>query len=400
MKFATRAIRVAQDPDSDHRAVINPIYQSATFAWKSLDDVPRIDYTRVTNPNRDTLEQVLASLEGAEYCVCMSSGMAAVAGVCSLLKSGDHLLVASDIYGGTHRLADEWLTRQGIEVSFFDSCDLDSFAPALRPETKMVIFEGPTNPTLRIPNIPEIARLAKEAGVLSVFDNTFASPALQNPLALGVDVVLHSTTKYIGGHSDVIGGALLTNDRELFDHFYLYAKSVGFCPSPFDNWLTLRGLKTLSLRMERHCQNAQAVAEWLQEDARVATVYFPGLESHPDHLLAAKLMKAPGGMVSFEVNGTAEQTRRFAESTQVFLLAESLGGVESILGYPALMSHGCLSEEERLAKGIRPTLIRLSIGIEDIEDILADLDQALTNAGLGSRTLREGISEPALATAP
>jgi cystathionine beta-lyase/cystathionine gamma-synthase len=235
MNFATKAIRVGQNPDGDFGAVINPIYQSATFAWKSLDEVPQFDYTRVSNPNRDTLEQVLASLEGAQHCVCTGSGMAAVATAASILKAGDHVLLAGDIYGGTYRLANVWLTRQGIEVSSFEACDLESLEESLRPNTKLIIFEGPTNPKLRVPDIRAVATRAREAGVLTAFDNTFASPALQNPLDFGVDIVIHSTTKYIGGHSDVIGGAVLTNDKDLYDHFFLHAKSVGSCPSPFDN---------------------------------------------------------------------------------------------------------------------------------------------------------------------
>lgn len=380
MNFATKAIRVGQAPDSDFGAAINPIYQSATFVWKNLDEMPKFDYTRVWNPNRDTLEQVIAALEGAEHCVCVSSGMAAVATAASLLEDGDHFLVAQDIYGGTHRIANVILCRQGIEISSFDPGDLQSLRDAIRPNTKMLIFEGPTNPTLRIPDIRAVADVAREHGIISVFDNTFASPCLQNPLALGVDVVIHSTTKYISGHSDVIGGAVLTNNREHHEKFFFFAKAVGLPPSPFDSWLSLRGVKTLALRMKQHCANAREVAKFLAKDSRIRTVYYPGLESHPDHELAKLQMKDFGGVVSFELDGTVEQAQTFAESTKIFLLAESLGGVESLLGYPWLMSHGCMTDEEKLAKGIRPTLMRLSVGIEDIEDILNDLDQALEKA--------------------
>jgi len=387
MNFATKAIRIGQTPDSDYGAAINPIYQSATFVWKNLDELPKFDYTRVWNPNREALEKVVASLENAEHCVCVSSGMAAVATAISLLSDGDHLLVANDIYGGTHRIANMIIARQGIEIDFFDSGNVNSLITAIKPNSKMVIFEGPTNPTLRIPDIRLITNAAKKHGLISVFDNTLASPCLQNPLDLGVDIVIHSTTKYIGGHSDVIGGAVITNNPEFHERFFFFSKAVGLCPSPFDCWLALRGVKTLSLRMKQHCANARAVAEFLERNDRIEKVYFPGLEDHPDHAIAKKQMKDFGGMVSFELKGTVEQAKRFAESTKIFLLAESLGGVESLLGYPWLMSHGCLTDEEKRAKGLLPTLLRLSVGIEDIEDILEDLDQALTKAFSSEREL-------------
>lgn len=383
MNFATKAIRVGQDPDSDHGAAINPIYQSATFVWKNLDDLPKFDYTRVSNPNRETLEKVLAALEGAEFCLCVGSGMAAVATAASMLRAGDHLVHASDIYGGTSRIAEHIFTAQGVEIDTFDCGSLSSLKSAIRPNTRMVLFEGPTNPTLRVPDIGAIAGIAREAGAISVFDNTFASPYLQNPLGFGVDVVIHSTTKYISGHSDVIGGAVLTDRPDLYEKFFFFGKAFGTPPSPFDNWLSLRGLKTLSLRMRQHCANAEAVAGFLSEDQRVARVYFPGLTSHPDHELAKRQMRGFGGIVSFELDGTIVQAKAFAESTRVFLLAESLGGVESLLGYPWLMSHGCMTDAEKLGKGIRPNLLRLSVGIEDIEDILDDLRQALDQAFAG-----------------
>ncbi len=380
MRFSTRTIRVGQHPDAEHRAVINPIYQSATFSWENLDTMPRHDYTRVTNPNRSSLEEVLAELENARYCVAFSSGMASIIAALSLLQAGDHLLIASDIYGGTYRACNKLLPKQGVEVSEFDANDPDSLLTAVRPNSKMVIFESPTNPTLKVCDIEAIARRAHECGLLSVVDNTFASPYLQNPIELGVDIVIHSTTKYISGHSDVIGGAVVTNDLSLHSQMLEYIKTVGSVPSPFDCWLTLRGVKTLALRMERHCSNAQAVAEHLASHPHVAKVFFPGLESDPGHAVAKKQMRGFGGMVSFEVAGTAAQTRRFAEACRVFQLAESLGGVESIIGYPPLMSHGCMTPEERAAMGINDTLIRLSIGIEDIEDLIEDLDLALETA--------------------
>lgn len=377
MRFATKPIRVGQDLDSDHRAVITPIYQSATFGWKSLNDIPKIDYTRCQNPNRQTLEEVIASLENGKHCTVFASGMAAIMGAFCLLQSGDHLLMASDIYGGTFRVAEKLLPRYGIEVTDICTKDPGNIKEYAKPNTKMVIFEGPTNPNLRVMDIAAIAAQAKELGILSVFDNTFASPYLQNPLDLGIDIVVHSTTKYISGHSDVIGGALITNSQEIQDQVFEYSKTVGAVPSPFDCWLTLRGVKTLAVRMKQHCENALAVAEFLEDHPKVSRVYYPGLPSHPDFQLARKQMRGFGGMVSFEVKGSGTDACTFAEGCNVFLLAESLGGVESLIGYPPLMSHATMTEEQRLAKGIPPTLIRLSVGIEDKEDLIEDIAQAL-----------------------
>ncbi|MCW5943757.1 MAG: aminotransferase class I/II-fold pyridoxal phosphate-dependent enzyme [Fimbriimonadaceae bacterium] len=378
MRFATKSIRVGQDPAlSQNMAVIPPIVQSATFAWPSLDDIPRFDYTRVANPNRAALEEVFASLENGRHAVAYGSGMAAVMAALSLLKSGDHLLLASDIYGGTYRVYENVLPRRGIEGSEFDASRPETIREHARPNTKMVMFETPTNPNLRVMDIAAIAREAKALGLITVIDNTFATPALTNPLDLGIDIVVHSTTKYLSGHSDVIGGALITNDDTTGAWAFEHLKTEGAGPSPFDCWLTLRGVKTLSVRMERHCRNAQAVAEFLMGHHRAGRVHYPGLPSHPDHALAARQMRGFGGMVTFEVAGTEADARKVAESLRVFLLAESLGGVESLVGYPKLMSHGSMTEEQRLAKGIPPTMLRLSVGIEDADDLIEDLDQAL-----------------------
>jgi len=380
MRFATRALRVGQDPDPKFRAVIPPLYQSATFAWEDLDHIPAIDYTRCQNPNRKILEQVVASLENGKHAVLYGSGMAAIASVFSYLQKGDHLLMANDIYGGTFRLAEQWLPRQGIETTFFCAQTPDSISEAVRPNTKMLIFETPTNPNLRVSNIAAVVAEAKKHNLVVVFDNTFASPALQNPLDLGADIVVHSTTKYISGHSDVIGGAAVTNSDELYTHIYEWNKAVGAVPSPFDCWLSLRGLKTLGCRMSQHCKNAQDVAEFLAEHPKVAAVHYPGLIEHPDHQVAKAQMKGGfGGMLAFELK-SVESARRVAESTKVILLAESLGGVESLIAYPPLMSHATMSEEQRLERGIPPTLLRLSVGIEDSQDLLEDLDQALAKA--------------------
>lgn len=380
MRFSTRTIRVGQRPDAEHAAVINPIYQSATFAWENLDSMPKHDYTRVTNPNRSTLEEILAELEDARYCVAFGSGMAAIVAVLDLLQAGDHVLMASDIYGGTYRVCKNLLPKHGITVDEFDASDPQALAKSVRSNTKMALFESPTNPTLKVFDIAALAAVCHEAGILSVVDNTFASPYLQNPIGLGVDIVVHSTTKYISGHSDIIGGAAITNHEWVYEHLKEHIKTVGSVPSPFDCWLTVRGVKTLALRMEQHCTNAEKVAQFLANDSRVAKVYYPGLESDPGHEIAKRQMRAFGGMVSFELAGSAEQTKRFAEALRIFQLAESLGGVESIVGYPPLMSHGCLSPEEREAMGVRDNLIRLSVGIEDPDDLLEDLELALETA--------------------
>lgn len=378
MRFATKALRVGQDLDPQHRCVVQPLYQTATFGWEDLDHVPGFDYTRCGNPNRSTLEQVIASLENAEHCVLFSSGMAAIVAAFSLLKQGDHALIASDIYGGTFRIAEKYLPRQGITTSEFCASNPLSINDVVQPNTRLLIFETPANPNLRVSDIEGVTKIAKQHGLIVVFDNTFASPALQTPLDLGVDVVVHSTTKYISGHSDVIGGAVVTNDPAIHEHVFEWNKAVGSQPSPFDCWLSLRGVKTLSCRMRAHCENAQAVAEFLEAHPKVKAVHYPGLPTHPDHQTARKQMHGGfGGMLAFEVNGTPEQTRKVAESTRVFLLAESLGGVESLIAYPPLMSHATMTEPQRVERGIPPTMLRLSVGVEDKLDLIEDLDRAL-----------------------
>ena len=377
MRFATKALRVGQELDPQYRSVIPPLYQSATFGWEDLDHIPKFDYTRCGNPNRHMLEEVIASVENGKHCVLFASGMAAIVASLSLLQHGDHVLIASDIYGGTFRVGEKLLPRQGIQVGEFDAHRPCSITEAVQPNTKIVLFETPTNPNLKVSDIAAVVKVAKEHGLIVIFDNTFASPALQNPLDLGCDIVVHSTTKYISGHSDVIGGAIITNDDEIHTAIYDWNKAVGAVPSPFDCWLTLRGVKTLSCRMKTHCTNAQAVAEFLADHPRVKHVHYPGLATHPDHAVARKQMTAFGGMLAFDVDGTTAQARKVCESTGVFLLAESLGGVESLIAYPPLMSHATMTEEQRVAKGIPPTLLRLSIGVEDVEDLIEDLDTAL-----------------------
>jgi len=368
MRFATKALRVGQELDPQYRSVIQPLYQSATFGWEDLDHIPHFDYTRCGNPNRHALEQVIASLENGKHCVLFSSGMAAIVASLSLLQAGDQVLIASDIYGGTFRVGEKLLPRQGISVGEFCAHNPYSISENVQPNTKLLLFETPTNPNLKVSDIAAVAKIAKQHGLIVIFDNTFASPVLQNPLDLGCD---------IGGHSDVIGGAVVTNDDEIHQAIYDWNKAVGAVPSPFDCWLTLRGVKTISCRMKEHCSNAQAVAEFLSAHPRVSRVHYPGLVTHPDHQVAKKQMSGFGGMLAYEVDGTVAEARKACESTQVFLLAESLGGVESLIAYPPLMSHATMTEEQRSSKGIPPNLLRLSVGIEDVNDLIEDLDRSL-----------------------
>jgi cystathionine beta-lyase/cystathionine gamma-synthase len=387
MRFATKALRVSQTPEGTYRPVVPPLVQSTTYAWNNLDEIPEIDYTRCQNPNRKILEEVLAAMENGLRCTLFSSGMAAISATFSLLQQGDHLILANDIYGGTFRLAEKYLPRQGVSFSSFDAQNPASLEDVIQPNTKLLIFESPTNPTLRVPDIRAITEIAMKHGIITVFDNTFASPANQTPLDLGVDIVVHSTTKYISGHSDVVGGATITNNAEIGEWIYEWNKAIGANPSPFDCWLSIRGLRTLACRIDRHNQNAQAVAEFLATQPAVKRVHYPGLPEHPDHEVAKSQMRGFGGMVSFELE-TEAAARAVAESTRIFLLAESLGGVESLVAYPPLMSHATMTEEQRLERGIPPTMLRLSVGVEDIEDLIEDLQNALAQIPVQQAILR------------
>ncbi|MBA3726846.1 MAG: PLP-dependent transferase [Armatimonadetes bacterium] len=380
MKFSTKTIRLGQEPTPPYKPVMPPLYQSASFAWDDLDNPPPFDYTRAGNPTRAALEEVYAGIENAKFGLAQSTGMAAVATVCSLLQAGDHIVAPRDIYGGTFRYFQVFLKKQNIDVSYFDATRADCLAEEIKPNTKLVWLETPTNPTLKICDIRACTSIAKGAGATTALDNTFATPYLQNPLDLSCDIVMHSTTKYINGHSDVVGGALMWNDEALTAPLTLYAKSAGNTPGPFDCWLTLRGVKTLAIRMERHMQNAQAAAEFLQAHSKVERVHYPGLPSHPQHELAKRQMRGFGGMVSVEVKGGGEAAKRVAKSTKLFILGESLGGVESLVCWPPMMSHAAMSEDERAAIGIPPSLLRLSVGIEDVDDLIEDLDAALAKA--------------------
>jgi homoserine O-acetyltransferase len=374
--FTTRAVWSGQDACPATGATIVPVYQTATYTLPEIGVTKGFDYSRTRNPTRLALERQLAALEDGEFASAFASGMAAVAAATSLLSSGDHAIATRDIYGGTHRFFTQVLSRYGIDVTFVDTGDIEATWAAAKPATRLLWLETPSNPTLRLCDIAELAR-TKPAGVLVAVDNTFASPYLQQPLAFGADLVVHSTTKFIAGHSDTIGGAVITSDRTIADAIAYYQNCAGAVPGPWDAYLTLRGAKTLALRMSRHASSAQSIAEFLARRDDVETVYYPGLRSHPQHELANRQMRAFGGIVSFRPRGGIERARAIATSTKIFGLAVSLGGVESLICNPATMTHGSLTPLERLDLGITDDLLRVSVGIEETADLIADLRGAL-----------------------
>ena len=376
MKFSTKAIHVGQEADPTTGATIVPIYQTSTYTQERVGEHKGYDYSRTINPTRVALEKQLASLENAEFGSAFASGMAATAAVLNLLSAGDHAVVTDDLYGGTYRLFSRVLTRYGLEFTYVDMSDLDAVRAAIRPNTKLFWLETPTNPLLKLIDIAAICAL-RTGGAIVAVDNTFATPYFQQPLALGADVVVHSTTKYIGGHSDVVGGVAITNDDAIADVIKFHQNAVGGVPGPHDAWLTMRGAKTLALRMQAHARNAQAVAEFLEAHAEVDRVFYPGLPSHPQHALAKRQMSGFGGMVSFVLKGPQSRALDFAHRLQYFSLAESLGGVESLICHPARMTHGSIPKEDRERRGVTDGLLRLSVGIEDVEDLLEDLRSAL-----------------------
>jgi cystathionine gamma-synthase/cystathionine gamma-lyase len=376
VKFATKAIHVGQDADPATGATIVPIYQTSTYTQTRVGEHKGFDYSRTINPTRLALERQLASLEGSEYGSAFASGMAATSAVLSLLSSGDHVVVSDDLYGGTYRLFSRVLTRYGLTFTYVDMSDLQAVAAAATAATKLFWVETPTNPLLKIVDIAAIAAL-RTPGALVAVDNTFATPYFQQPLALGADVVVHSTTKYVGGHSDVVGGLAVARDAAVHDAIKFAQNAAGAVAGPYDAWLTMRGAKTLALRMQAHAANAQAVAEFLAARDDVARVYYPGLPSHPQYGLAKRQMSGFGGMVSFEPAGGAGRALELAGRLRYFSLAESLGGVESLICHPARMTHGSIPAPDREARGITDALLRLSVGIEDIEDLLGDLRATL-----------------------
>jgi cystathionine beta-lyase/cystathionine gamma-synthase len=379
--FSTRAIRSGQDPCTATGATIVPVYQTATFTLSDVGVTKGFDYSRTANPTRTALETQLADLENARFASAFGSGMAAAAGITALLRAGDHIVATRDIYGGTHRLLTQVLTRYGIQTTFVDMLDLQAVRDAVRPNTKLFWIETPTNPVLKIIDIAAIAAIKRPGQIVAV-DNTFASPYFQKPIALGADVVMHSTTKYLCGHSDVVGGVVITDNEELHREIAFHQNAVGAIPGPWDAYLTLRGAKTLALRMRAHEANAFAVAEFLSSRDDIEQVYYPGLPSHPHHELAKRQMTGFGGVVSVRVAGGADRARAVARSTKIFNLATSLGGVESLICSPAVMTHGPLTPEERLELGVTDDFLRLSIGIEDAADLISDLTTALNSVPL------------------
>lgn len=380
MKLDTLVVYLGSRPEPQHGAVVPPIFQSSTFAQSAPGVYGEFDYTRTDNPTRSVLQETLAATENARFGLAYSSGMAAVDCVMSLLQAGDHLITGDDIYGGTYRYLLDVASKRGIEFTFTKLNSTDDLDKALKPNTKMVWFESPTNPLLNLVDIKMIADWCKAKGLISAIDNTFMSPYCQRPLDLGIDVVMHSMTKFLNGHSDVVMGALMVDDEELYTRLKYLQNAIGPTPSPFDCFLVQRGLKTLCVRMERHVQNAQRVAEFLNDHPKVEEVLYPGLPSHPQYELGKRQMRAPGGMVSFRVKGGLEETLRVLKGTEVFTLAVSLGGVESLIEQPATMTHFEMPKEAREAVGITDNLVRIAIGIEDADDLMADLDQALNKA--------------------
>lgn len=379
MEFETRAIHEGQKPDPQTGAVIVPIYLTSTYEQEAIGQHKGYEYSRTGNPTRQALEDALASLENAKFGLAFASGLAATTTVLSLLKTGDHIVAGDDLYGGTYRLLEKVVKNWGVDTTYVDIDNINDFESAIQSNTKLIWIETPTNPLLKIIDIAALANFAHHNNIILVVDNTFASPYFQQPLNLGADIVVHSTTKYLGGHSDIIGGAVVTSNEELYQQLKFYQNAIGAVPSPFDSWLVLRGIKTLAVRMREHEKNALFLAKYLEKHPKVARIYYPGLPTHEQYHLAKEQMSGFGGMISLELKGGLTEVERFASRLQLFLLAESLGGVESLLCYPAKMTHGSLPEAERLKRGIKENLVRLSVGIEHYLDLQADVENALAD---------------------
>jgi cystathionine beta-lyase len=378
MKFGTKAIHAGVEPDPTTGAIMTPIYQTSTYVQAAPGDHKGYEYSRTHNPTRTALQNALAALENGKHGLCFATGMASIDAIVKLLKPGDEVVSTNDLYGGTYRLFTKIFEGFGVKFRFVDMGDLRNVEAALTPRTRLIWAETPTNPLLRIIDIEGLSAIARKQGCLLGVDNTFASPYLQNPIDLGADIVMHSVTKYLGGHSDVVMGALVVKDDTLAERLAFIQNSTGATPGPMDCFLVLRGLKTLHLRMQRHCENGKVVAEWLVAHPKVDKVYWPGFATHVNHAVAAKQMRGFGGMISFTLKGdNMADAMRVLSSTKLFSLAESLGGVESLSGHPASMTHASIPREERLRNGLADTLIRLSVGLEDADDLIADLDQAL-----------------------
>ena len=380
MEFDTTIVRGRSEPDPTTGAIIPPLYQTATYVLEEVGRDKGFDYTRSSNPTRQVLEEHLAAIEGGSYGVAFSSGMASVDSCLKLLGSGDHVICSDDVYGGTSRHFNRLLVNYNMHFSYVDSQDATNVEAAIRPETKMIWIETPTNPLLRITDLDAVGKIAKKHDLLYVVDSTFATPVFLKPLEYGVDIVLHSTTKYLSGHNQLIGGAVITNRDDLYERLKFIQKTVGAVPGPFDCWLTILGLKTLHLRMQRHWENAEKVAAYLEGHAKVANVTYPGLVSHPGHQIAVEQMSGYSGMISFELKGGLKSGKALMNSVELCLLAESLGSVETMITHPATMTHAEVPQEERLARGFSDGLVRLSVGVEDPDDIIADLEQAFKSA--------------------
>jgi cystathionine beta-lyase/cystathionine gamma-synthase len=378
MKPATRFIHAGAEPDPSTGAIMTPIYQTSTYVQAAPGEHKGFEYARSQNPTRKALETALAEIENGKFGLAFSSGVAATDAVIKLLQPGDEVIAANDMYGGTYRLFTKVFEKFGIRFVFVDTTNASNVASAITPQTKLIWIETPTNPLMNITDITAVAAIAKKAGVLLCVDNTFASPYLQNPLDFGADIVMHSSTKYLGGHSDVIQGALIMNDESLRDQLYFIQKSCGAVPGPMDCFLVLRGIKTLHLRMERHCLNGQLIAQFLRSHPKVERVYWCGFEDHPNYDIAKRQMRGFGGMMSFTLKDDSEAAARHVlSSTKLFSLAESLGGVESLINHPASMTHASIPRAERLKNGLTDGLIRLSVGCEDAADLIEDLKQAI-----------------------
>ena len=378
MKFATKAIHAGIEPDPTTGAIMTPIYQTSTYVQESPGKHKGYEYARTQNPTRTVLQNNLAALENGKHGICYASGLGATDAILKLFKPGDEIIASNDLYGGTYRIMVRVFQEFGLVFRFVDLSNPDNLEPAITAATKMVWIETPTNPLLRLVDIAAIAAITKERGIKLVVDNTFASPYLQNPLDLGADIVMHSVTKYLGGHSDTVMGAIILNDDKTAEQLAFIQNACGAVPGPQDCFLVLRGIKTLHVRMQRHCENAMKVARYLQQHPKVSQVYYPGLESHTGHELAKKQMRDFGGMLSFELKGDSmPEAIRVMESFSVFSLGESLGGVESLCTHPASMTHASIPKEARLKNGLKDTLIRLSVGIEDVDDLIQDLAQAI-----------------------
>lgn len=376
MKFSTKAIHAGQRPDPVSGAVMTPVYLTSTYVQQELGKNKGYEYSRVNNPTRDALEANIAALENGKHGMAFGSGMAAIDAIFRLLRPGDHIIVSRNVYGGTHRIGRMVWEDFGLQFEFVDTTDIPLVKKSLRKNTKMIFIETPTNPTMEITDLHAITRIGWEHRLVTVCDNTFATPYLQRPLDHGIDIVVHSLTKYLNGHSDMLGGLVVTNSGKIAERLRFLQKATGGILSPFDAWLCLRGTKTLAVRMERHSKSAMLIAKWLNKHRKVKAVHYPGLSSHPQHALAKREMKIFGGMISFDL-GTLANSRKFLKRLKLCALAESLGGVETLISHPATMTHASIPAEERHKIGVTDGLVRISVGLEDVEDIIADLKQAL-----------------------